>query len=455
MIRRADFADAPRRRVPGLPGGAPWAVFFVALALRVAYVLASTGLHPQPYADSVDYDQIAWNLAHGAGYSVGEGAAAYATALRPPIVPWLTSLLYRLIGHQYLGALMLQAVIGALIPLLVVALGAVLFGGGVGRVAGWLAAFDPLLVFFSGYLMTETPFSVALLAAIVASVTWVRTPRPGRALGAGLLWGLAVLTRPTAMLAPLVIALWAWRPLGLSIRPGDRARQLAMLTLGVVVVVAPWTIRNAIVFRSFIPVTTSGGRVLFESNNEVVWNDPARRGGQIAVFDIEPYASRYRGRSEVEWDGIGRALAVDFLKRHVRDWPAMAWAKFARFWRLTAEGGGTGTWNGPGSPITSLRRAIDPLLLWSVPILPLAVWGLVRSLRGPRRWYQSIPALLIGYFTLLALIYWGSLRMRMPIEPLVVLLAALGFEDVRRRWRARRIGLGLVGAESEPSAAGR
>jgi hypothetical protein len=83
------------------------------------------------------------------------------------------------------------------------------------------------------------------------------------------------------------------------------------------------------------------------------------------------------------------------------------------------------------------------------------VWGLVRSLRGPRRWYQSIPALLIGYFTLLALIYWGSLRMRMPIEPLVVLLAALGFEDVRRRWRARRIGLGLVGAESEPSAAGR
>lgn len=440
MHHRPAFASAARRRFPG-GTGEPWAMFAVALILRVAYALLSTGLHPRPYSDSVDYDQIAWNLARGLGFSVGEGPPVYPTSLRPPVVPWLTSLLYRAIGHHFLGAVLLQCAIGALVSVLVVALGSVMFGGAVGRVAGWLAAIHPLLVFYSGYLMTETAFCAALLAALTASVLWVQTPRPGRALGAGLLWGLATLTRPTAMLVPLVIALWAWRPLGLSVRPGDRVRQLAMLALGVALVVSPWTIRNALVFHRFIPVTASGGRALLDSNNELVWGNPVLRGGQFAPVDLEPYASAFRGRSEPECDAIAGRMARDFLMRHVRDWPAMALAKLARFWRVTAEGGGSGAWTGPGSPIAALRRAVDPLLLWSVPFLPLALWGLVRSLRGPRRWFLSVLTLLIGYFTLLTIVYWGSLRLRMPIEPLVTLLAAFGLDDVRRRWRGRRLSV--------------
>jgi len=38
-------------------------------------------------------------------------------------VPWLTSLLYHFVGHRYLAALLLQCVIGALIPLQLVTLG--------------------------------------------------------------------------------------------------------------------------------------------------------------------------------------------------------------------------------------------------------------------------------------------------------------------------------------------
>ena len=67
------------------------------------------------------------------------------------------------------------------------------------RIAGWLAVANPLLVFFSGYLLTESLFCVMVLAALLASVEWLKTPRPGRAFGAGVLWGLACLTRPTAI----------------------------------------------------------------------------------------------------------------------------------------------------------------------------------------------------------------------------------------------------------------
>src|SRR5207247_2171823 len=89
-------------------------------------------------------------------------------------------------------------------------------------------------------------------------------------------------------------------------------------------------------------------------------------------------------------------------------------------------------------------RGFDPLVLWSLLTLPFALWGLVRSLQGPRRWFQALPTLVILYFSMGAVLFWGALRMRVPVEPLIALLSAVGFEDARRRWRARGSGLRVI-----------
>ena len=444
MISRQDFGSVPARPDRrGSPGPA-LALFAAAFAVRVAYLMLAAGPGATPSSDAAEYDQVAWNLARGAGFAFGTGSPVYPTAFVPPLVPWITSLLYHAAGHRYFAALLLQCAIGAVVPLLIQSLGAAMFSGGAGRLAGWLAAFDPLLVFFSGYLLTETTFCAVLVAALIVSAEWVKTPRPGRALGVGMLWGLAALARPPALLLPWLIVAWAMVPLGLTVQPRDRWRQVLAVAIGFALVVGPWTIRNATVFHSFIPVTTGAGRALLDSNNPEVWSDPVRRGGAISTFHVEPYASEFRGHSESEVDAIARRQAGDFLRAHVREWPDMALAKLARFWRLKAEGGGTGSWQRPGSPLEDLRRRADPLLVWSLLALPFALWGLARSLQGPRRWFQALPALVILYFTLGAVVFWGALRMRVPIEPLVALLAAVGFEDARRRWRARGRGLRVI-----------
>ncbi|MGH7742248.1 MAG: ArnT family glycosyltransferase [Candidatus Eiseniibacteriota bacterium] len=434
---------APTRAARERPtSAAPFlALFLGALALRLAYVVVAAGVAAQPYSDALEYDQVAWNLARGAGFRLGEGLAAYPTAFVPPLLPWLVSLVYRVAGHQYFAALVLQCVAGALVPLLAYSLGAAMFGGRVGWRAGVIAAVNPLLVFFSGYLLTETVFSVTLLAALIASVEWVKTPRPGRATGAGLLWGVAALARPPALLLPLVVAAWGWRPLGLALRAGDRRRQVALLLAGAALVIAPWTLRNAVMMHAFVPVTTGVGRALLDSNNPTVWNDHTRRGGAVAALETEPYASEFRGLSEVHTDALARRRAWEFLDAHRGEWVAMAGAKLARFWRVSAEGGGTGNWQRDGSPLAALRARVDPLFIWSLLVMPLAAWGMVRSAWGLRRWFQVLPLLVIAYFTLGAMVFWGALRMRLPIEPLVALLAAVGFEDLRRRWRGRRLSV--------------
>jgi len=447
MLRTGD-SPAPRRRAaPRLKPaslGSGLLLFAVALLLRAGYVAIAAGTAAQPSSDSLEYDTVAWNLANGAGFSLDGAAGPYPTAFVPPVVPWITSLLYRTGGHHFFAALLLQALIGALVPLLVLSLGSATFGGGVARLAAWLAALHPLLVFFSGYLLTETTFTAALLLALVASVAWLKTPRPGRALGVGLLWGLAALTRPTALPLPLLVAFWAWGPLGLTVSQRDRVRQVAMLFLGVALVVTPWTLRNAAVLRAFVPVTTGAGRALLDSNNPVVWDDPVARGGANSTFHLEPWASEFRGRSEPEIDAIARRDALRFLAERQAEIPRMALAKLARFWRVTAEGGGTGHWQRSGSPLVALLGRIDPLLVWSVLVLPFAVFGLVRTIAGPRRWFLALPFFVILFFSFGATIFWGALRMRVPIEPLVVLYAAAGFEEARRRFVTRRRGLKVI-----------
>jgi hypothetical protein len=89
-------------------------------------------------------------------------------------------------------------------------------------------------------------------------------------------------------------------------------------------------------------------------------------------------------------------------------------------------------------------QRLDPLLLWSIVILPAALYGVVVALRGPRRWFQSLSLWVILYMTLLGVVFFGSLRMRAPAEPLVVLLAAVGLEDARRRIERRARGLHVV-----------
>ena len=427
-----------RARQPG-PGG-QLLLFAVALALRVLYAWFALGPHALPYSDPAEYDAVAWNLARGLGFSLEAAAGPYPTAMSPPLLPFLVSLLYRVVGHSYFAAVLFQCVIGALIPVLLAALGAALFGAAVGRIAGWLSAVHPLLVAMCGYLLTETLFAATMLLAIAAVVGWVEAPSRVRALGAGIALGVANLARPTILLLPAALLAWAWVPLRAAVPRGERARQFALLLSGVALAIGPWTLRNASVFHAFVPVSSRGGGALLVGNNDIAWYDPARRGGAANEIWFRMGEHEFRGLSELEAQALARSRALEFVRAHAADFPGVALARLLRFWRLSAEGGGTGTWIHPGSPLAPLLRRLDPLFLFSAAVFPLAFWGLFASLRGQHPWLQSLGLWVILYFCLLAVAFFGSLRMRMPVEPLLLLYAAAGIEDVRARARRGRAG---------------
>jgi 4-amino-4-deoxy-L-arabinose transferase-like glycosyltransferase len=253
---------APARGNPW-PLARPWLLMFVAAAsLRAASAWLASVPQARPASGPATLDIVAWNLARGAGFSIESAGGLQPTACVPPLSPWITSLLYRAAGHGTFAAVLLGCVIGSLVPLLLAAFAARMFGRPAGRWAGWLAVLSPLLVSACCVPSAETPFTVMLLLAMLLSAEWVKAPRSGRAFGTGLAWGLAALAHPAALVLPVLVAAWAWGPLGFALTQRGRLRQIALLLLGLALAVGPWTLRNALVLNAFVPVATGASGTL-------------------------------------------------------------------------------------------------------------------------------------------------------------------------------------------------
>jgi 4-amino-4-deoxy-L-arabinose transferase-like glycosyltransferase len=118
------------------------------------------------------------------------------------------------------------------------------FGFGAALFAGLAMALAPLSAYMTVLLLSETLFTFLLAASL-----WFWTRKQG--VLAGLMLGAATLAR--AVCLPMVGAL-----LLLSlITKANRALHLK-IALMAIVVVAPWTIRNAITMHAFIPVNSIG-----------------------------------------------------------------------------------------------------------------------------------------------------------------------------------------------------
>ncbi len=121
--------------------------------------------------------------------------------------------------------------------------------------AALCAALLPFATFASLW-MSETLFTTLFVAALIVLLRWEIRPAVGLAALAGVLLGLATLTRSLPLAATPLLTLWMLlhRPARQSF--GRNAAGAAVCTLALLATLAPWTIRNWIAYGAFIPVET-------------------------------------------------------------------------------------------------------------------------------------------------------------------------------------------------------
>jgi hypothetical protein len=413
----------------------------LALAVRLAVVLADADYVPA--TDPADYDRHARSIAAGHGYpETSVAAPSGPTAGRQPAYPYLLGAVYAAWpGDDVQAARAVQALLGTITVALIGLIALQLWGRAVALTALGVAAVFPPLIVVGAPLLSEALFLPLLLGALAAVLAGRDSPGLRWPLVAGLLFGGALMTRSAGVvLAPLLAWGLGWRPL---VRP-------ALLLAVAALCCAPWVVRNAAAFDQAAPLlTTQTGYVAGGTYNDVSKADSVYPAAWRPPLDDPDYARVLRDPrvDEAGIDGAWRTEAREEIASEplyvaeVVFWNTARWLHLVQHEYAHTEDNGLDRW---------LERAG---VLGFLAALPLALAGaLTRRARRAPLWFWLSPAVL--WITTAALA--GFIRYRAPIDPFVVLLAALGavagYERVRPRTELSGLRDGAVAAPSRRSS---
>jgi len=384
------------------------------------------------FGDSDSYWQLGLALSAGEDFSIPRMDVILGSidrrVFRTPGYPLLLAGMFFVAGRDVpvVCARYMSAVLGALAVAAVYWLALRLFDGPTALVAAAATAIYPGAIASSVFVLSEAPFCPLLVMQLVAQVAaWQaerRVPSGAWSFAAGVLAGAATLMRPSWLLfVPFAIVC------GIAFsrsRPKQLACGICML-VGLVIVMAPWWVRNDRVTGHFVPTSLQVGASLYDGLNPDAW------GGSDMSFvdqraDHEYFMLSQAGvpswEMEYELDRGLRQAALAWAREHPARVLQLAAIKFGRLWNIWP--------NEPQFRSWPVRLAV---FFTYVPIMVLAVCG-AWTFRH-RGWPCVLCWLPAVYSTLLHMVFVSSIRYREPaMLPLIVLAAGAAVSW----WRSKR-----------------
>lgn len=357
----------------------------------------------------------------------GNGFAAYPggpTADNEPVYPLFVTLAYALMGRGWWSIAIIQTCITLLHAWLVYKIANFMFSNDyVAKLSAVILLFYPIYA-IAAISVTDTVFFSCLLALCTFSVIrYVSSERIIWGIATGIIWGMAVLTRMSAVALFPAVIIYMW--VSLDIKKCMRMSLIIMICL--LATILPWVWRNYnLTGRPFI--TSHGAIELWFAYNEdterIIKNNISVDKMRIGLSERIPEIGAIRNQKELlpiereilESD-IFKKEAFGYMFAH----PILSLKMMPlKLWKL---------WSWNYSPVPTspdhrqdmLRRAMHTI---SYGILLL--FGLVGVVfYRPSFWkrHSLVISYFICYSALHSLIY-GFSRLRWPIDQFLVMYAA-------------------------------
>jgi 4-amino-4-deoxy-L-arabinose transferase-like glycosyltransferase len=430
----------------------------VACLTSLAFLL---GFDHPVVSDAVSYDTMGWNLAQGRGLSLSTEPPYAPTMFREPLYPAFLSVIYRAAGHRPEVVPYWQIPLFIVICWLAYALGAQWGGRRVGWWSGMLTAVFPVLANYPSYVLTETLFTLLVVASVGACCRAWATRRAGWWAAAGLLQGLAALCRAVMAPAAVLVALAALVIRDEAYPRRRRLPHLAVSLLACGLVVAPWILRNQRLFG--VPgITLRGEMVLWIRTNKL--DDSPTQILSTALYNVSEFIGHlgfpqaaenprnvilgdshavYEREQELMGQGLSQVEANERLG-------VEAWARIRQhplkyvlytpveMLKLTAfsyvpslnEAGTIQSFERlPGGRLLlALVRGSARVLAY--PVLFLMIYGLWAARAQWRQWWPI--GLIVAYVNGLHGLLFSIGRYVVPLVPFYVICAVVGFQAWRR-----------------------
>ncbi len=242
---------------PRLANPVTWMLLIAGLALIARLPLFFVRAEPYPGGDSRGYLEYADSI----------GNFEFPGMVRTPGYPFYLWAVGLLPGRTEDAAVVVQHLIGIALAVALVALGWRLFSPAAGVVAGMLAAISPAYVSLEDVILPDFMLAACALAGAAALALAVADERHARRLLvlAGLAFALAAYVKPVGQ----VLALAAPIVFFTTTRDWRSAVRSSAVVIGVMVLaLAPWVVRNAIV-NGDASMSNQAGVTLFNRAFEI------------------------------------------------------------------------------------------------------------------------------------------------------------------------------------------
>ncbi|MBO0681409.1 glycosyltransferase family 39 protein [Mycolicibacterium sp. S2-37] len=407
-----------------------------ALVLRVAAILLEGDVSEK--ANIWEYgEQGLCALRHGGQlclYYSSSGGESYPSAYMPPMLSYFWLILFQIFGDGWVArAIWLAANTAAALGCvaLVFYLAQKLWPARwAAFAASMLIACYPTFVYVTA-VYHQSNWAVLLLLSVTAVAVKLASGANPIAYGAlgGLLCGLAALNRSEMLvIGPVLLALGAvWGRRSSTIVKAGVASALVM-----VVVLAPWTIRNYQEFGLFIPTAQSSGYNLWKGYNPYtngsgnLSEDQNEPGGRELTLINESVAPGPGYESRVQ-EAFMEAFEKDLENASPQRLVTLTATKVALLWGFD--------WTDKAT--TGTPAYLVPWIVTNIFVLI----GLVTIWRR-RRCLERAPAVIyltaVGLLTAAYAVTCVHARYRMHIEPYLFIVAGIGIHAVWLRLTTRR-----------------
>jgi hypothetical protein len=401
----------------GRPRSAAAAAIGGLLALRVLVALAAVGRIPPGDADM--YLVLADHLREGRGLEIVEPYMGVETyALFPPLYPMLLAAWGLAVGTSTAALTVLGLVIDGTAAALIATLGRTLGHARAGVVAAWLYVMWPSVLLSAPLAQKE---GLCALLALVLALQWlrlVRAARPGlrEAAAIGIAAGLLALTQPGEL--PLA-ALFGIVALGTGVRRLFIVA-IAAVPAAAAAVMLPWWVRNAVLFHSFVPLTSAGGYGLWIGNN------PDANGHWLRP------PIQLHGLAEIPFGKAAARLAVMWIEGHPVAFMRVTVAKALRGWGIAEFGASRFAQMRPAAPgiIAGVMFVMTQLFHFALLGAGLVATRMRRT-PGARMLLLLVLACLLQTLCFGVFFEFGE-RHRDFATPFLLLLAAFGLPRSER-----------------------
>ena len=340
-------------------------------------------------------------------------------ALHPPAWILVLTLIAVLGGsHAWFPMQLAASVIGAGTVVMIGLAGRRIAGERAGLVAAGIAAVYAGFWMYERALLSETLLLFEIAVMIILAYRFWERPSGWRAAGLGAMTGVLASTRSeqililTLIIVPFIVS-------SKGVGWNRRIKWLAIGTLSLLVVLAPWTIYNLGRFQDPVFLSTGSG------NADSVANcNPAYYGSLTGFYDYRCLPYGLKGDTSVQ-DREERRIAVTYAEHHLSRIPVVVFAREGRTFGFWAPFQQTALDHGEqGTNTGVLDLALVCFWLMAIP----AVAGVV-VLR--RRRIPVYPLLaFIATVVIAVASSFGDTRYRAAAEVSVVLLTAVAIDAV-------------------------